>query len=146
VVFEDQFREYFEAFARLEALAQQGMVLCEELENLTAPPISRFERIQEIAAQLQVTDRDLNTLGATLPAVNHFVLDFAFGKQNLEGREVKQLAQRTKQLYARLAEGTRRFLQLWKAFGETLPVLFAKPECAPGFHHDEHQSLRSEAV
>ena len=51
-------------------------------------------------------------MGAGLAAVNHFVLDFTFGKQNLEGAQVDLLAERTGRLYRRLAEGARRFQAL----------------------------------
>jgi lipopolysaccharide heptosyltransferase II len=110
--FGDDIRSGLKAFARLEELAISGQALCVELERLTLPPSEGHENMQPLADSLAAIDRDIAVIGAALPAVNHFVLDFSLGKQNLEGSEVSQLARATAKLYSRLAEGARRFQAL----------------------------------
>jgi hypothetical protein len=113
-------RECLSIFERLRELAGTGETRCAELERLTTPPeMDGYQGIQAIADDLARLDREISLIGANLPAVNHFVLDFIFGKQNLEGRQVNVLAQRTGQLYHRLADGASRFqslLQGWEEF------------------------------
>lgn len=120
--------ECLSAFARLEKLALSGQALCEELERITTPPARDYERLQPIADELARLDRDISTIGANVPSVNHFVLDFTFGKQNLEGRQVHLLARQTALLYRRLSDGAHRFQALlsdWE--GLIKPPLIPEP-------------------
>jgi lipopolysaccharide heptosyltransferase II len=107
------------SFSEVEELARSGETFSRELESLTSMPLTGFERIQAIAEELARVDQAIATIGANSPAVNHFVLDFTFGKQNLESNQVQLLARQTGNLYNRLAEGVSRFKSLvqgWEGY------------------------------
>ncbi|RJP79184.1 MAG: glycosyltransferase family 9 protein [Candidatus Zixiibacteriota bacterium] len=115
--FSEQIAQCQSAFAHIQELAGTGMTLCRELERLGRHPAGDLERMRQIGERLAGLDRNLEVIGLRLPAVNHLVLDFIFGKQNLQGHQVPHLAAQTLLLYHRLADGADRFhaaLQEWK--------------------------------
>lgn len=115
--FSDEIQRCLDAFSRLQKEAACGRELCVELQAHAATPASDFQKIKAIADELARLDREIGVIGSTEPSVNSLVLDFTFGKQSLEGDDLRRLARETEALYRRLSEAAKnylRFLKQWR--------------------------------
>lgn len=109
-VFRPQMRDCVSAFEEIERLAARGQALCAQLELLSQSPYERLNKIQSIADELAEIDKRITIIGSGRPEVNHLVLNFVWGKQNLQGHEIRRLADQTQQLYGHLGDMAKRFL------------------------------------
>ncbi len=119
-LFASQIQDCICAYNSLGQLSESGLTLCQELAGISAPPISEYARIQAIANELAELDRRLSQIGQSHPPVKHLVLDFTFGKQNLEEAEIHVLARQTGALYQRLATSAERFVQILSSAHEDI--------------------------
>lgn len=104
------------ALRRLEKLALTGKRCCENLEEAALRATRDLDAIKRAGEEIEKVDREITLTGFRLPEVNHLVLDFNFGKQNLGGKEIGDLARQTAVLYRRLyrlALDFRRMLESW---------------------------------
>jgi ADP-heptose:LPS heptosyltransferase/spore maturation protein CgeB len=115
--FAAEIRRCLDAFARLQQQAAAGQGLCAQLQALAGMPEPALQRINAIAEELARLDREIGVIGSTEPSVNSLVLDFTFGKQSLEGDDLRRLARETEILYRRLDEASQNyllFLRQWR--------------------------------
>jgi ADP-heptose:LPS heptosyltransferase len=88
----------------LYALAQHGGALGQELVGAANRQLYSMTHIQTLGKALEELDEQIRVLGATREALKPITATFRFGKENLQGWELRSLARQTQQLYESLAQ------------------------------------------
>jgi hypothetical protein len=100
--FADDVARSWSALSDLRQTAQSGAVNCLFLRDRASSPAADLDEIRRLGLELSEVDRAINLCGANHPEVNSLCLDFNWGKQNLQGKDLVGLAIQSEKLYRRL--------------------------------------------
>ena len=87
------------AFGELAAIAADGIVKAQGLIARLGQPDVRYSSLRPLVSELARTDDRIKVAGRTYEVVRPLESLFEFEKENLEGRDVRDLARGTLQLY-----------------------------------------------
>ncbi|MBW1740029.1 MAG: glycosyltransferase family 9 protein [Deltaproteobacteria bacterium] len=94
-----QMDKILQSVSELEGLSERGLESTRELLDILMQAEIDTVRLNEIVAQLNQVDGDIDSKGTIYDALKPLTMAFSLDKQNLEGSNIYQLARETKDLY-----------------------------------------------
>lgn len=94
-----QATEMSERIERLRALSEEGMNAVEDILSTVRSSVTDVARVQALGERLSQIDLDMELLGSTYEELRPMTTLFQFGREDLHGKDILELAQQSFSLY-----------------------------------------------